>query len=562
MDTSSTSAWAFYYLQAEDGEDRSHPNAFRIPKASPGADITLADVHKHFPLANPHAFHFRFRINSAKGDTFFWIDITSPSQVVPLVNGRVISKVLRLQRPVKVGLVLHRKPVLKWIDSLPSKPTSSLSSVQPISSQRSNTNSSIDRPQKYSDASSSPGPPARPPPTATAPSSSKPSTESTESFEDFLSGGGAPSKPAPDVVDLMGSGPVSLAEMEKHKVSSDGTQVYNPDLVDKSTKSSAVRAAMEERERTKAAEIERARQDLLRRDDEKAAMDNAKAHSVTVLGPKMKAWAEDNGRKKNIRTLLSTMHHVNMGKLLMPNDVKKVYRRAIMVVHPDKAGGRTPDQLVVAERIFDALNTAWDDNKHNMGVADRTFARVEKLLTDYVAKDLDFGLDSHALSLLLDGDKEWSDEIVKAFASPNGLINALTFITGAALAVMGEPTEKAACKHPLYFTILFMCALRGFVLITGQGTIPKDDKLEATALDVYRTDNYSKLTKDEFTKWTTSKLSSIAPSDLTPHRFLHALGLGSDPIVPSSTVDNQDGGTTLDGIMSNAAPAVSFEKSA
>ncbi|KAF0708368.1 hypothetical protein AaE_013244 [Aphanomyces astaci] len=219
-----------------------------------------------------------------------------------------------------------------------------------------------------------------------------------------------------------------------------------------------------------------------------------------------------------------------------------------------------------------------------------TFARVEKLLTDYAAKDLDFGLDSHALSLLLDGDKEWSDEIVKAFASPNGLINALTFITGAALAVMGEPTEKAACKHPLYFvhdipthigtntisldetvhpislsTILFMCALRGFVLITGQGTIPKDDKLEATALDVYRTydkDNYSKLTKDEFTKWTTSKLSSIAPSDLTPHRFLHALGLGSDPIVPSSTVDNQDGGTTLDGIMSNAAPAVSFEKSA
>ncbi|ETV67181.1 hypothetical protein, variant [Aphanomyces astaci] len=202
-----------------------------------------------------------------------------------------------------------------------------------------------------------------------------------------------------------------------------------------------------------------------------------------------------------------------------------------------------------------------------------TFARVEKLLTDYVAKDLDFGLDSHALSLLLDGDKEWSDEIVKAFASPNGLINALTFITGAALAVMGEPTEKAAlCFRAFDFsgtntisldetTILFMCALRGFVLITGQGTIPKDDKLEATALDVYRTydkDNYSKLTKDEFTKWTTSKLSSIAPSDLTPHRFLHALGLGSDPIVPSSTVDNQDGGTTLDGIMSNAAPAVSF----
>ncbi|RHY25914.1 hypothetical protein DYB25_012449 [Aphanomyces astaci] len=355
MDTSSTSAWAFYYLQAEDGEDRSHPNAFRIPKASPGADITLADVHKHFPLANPHAFHFRFRINSAKGDTFFWIDITSPSQVVPLVNGRVISKVLRLQRPVKVGLVLHRKPVLKWIDSLPSKPTSSLSSVQPISSQRTNTNSSIDRPQKYSDASSSPGPrplvlPQQP---QLRPRPSRPQKAQSPSKTSCLEAALLPNQ--------LPTWSISWGQMEKHKVSSDGTQVYNPDLVDKSTKSSAVRAAMEERERTKAAEIERARQDLLRRDDEKAAMDNAKAHSVTVLGPKMKAWAEDNGRKKNIRTLLSTMHHVNMGKLLMPNDVKKVYRRAIMVVHPDKAGGRTPDQLVVAERIFDALNTAWDE---------------------------------------------------------------------------------------------------------------------------------------------------------------------------------------------------------
>ncbi|RHY22194.1 hypothetical protein DYB32_009575 [Aphanomyces invadans] len=423
MDTST--AWAFYYLQAEDGEDRSHPNAFRIPKASPGADITLADVHKRFPLATPTAFHFRFRVNSAKGDTFFWMDVTSLSQVVPLVNGRVIAKVLRLQRPTKIGLVLHRKPVLKWIDSLPSK-ASSLPSVQPTASSSQRTNnggSSADRSQKYSDTAPSSGGPSRPP--APAPSTKPPcadvSTESTESFEDFLSGGGTRAKPpqTAEVVDLMSSGgttwkakpsllepaastpsatgaprpktppkpvasaknfeddcgqtvgPVSLADMEKHKVSSDGSQVYNPDLVDKSTKSSAVRAAMEERERTKAAEIERARLELLRRDDEKVAMENAKAQSVVVLGPKMKAWAEDNGRKKNIRTLLSTMHQVmwpdskwtevNMGKLLMPNDVKKVYRRAIMVVHPDKAGGRTADQLVVAERIFDALNTAWDE---------------------------------------------------------------------------------------------------------------------------------------------------------------------------------------------------------
>ncbi|CAK4618432.1 hypothetical protein LEN26_006042 [Aphanomyces euteiches] len=395
--SSASSTWAFYYLQAEDGEDRSHPNAFRIPKPS-SAEITLSDIHAHFPLGNPHAFHFRFRMNSAKGDTFFWMDVISPSQVVPLVNGRVISKVLRLNRPKPVGLVLHRKPVFQWIDSLPPKSVSHQGrSAQPT-----------ERPQKYSDA---------PPRSVVSPKPQQqpqPAQQSTESFEDFLSSGGGSnnaSKPKP-AVDLMGDswqapqqpppaapafapprpktppkvaappknfeddggqtvGPVTLAEMEQHKVSSDGSQVYNPDLVDKSTKSASVRAAMEERERIKAAEIERARLELVRRDQEKAAMDQAKAQSGLVLGPKMKLWAEDNGRKKNIRTLLSTMHQVmwadskwtevNMAKLLTPNDVKKVYRRAIMVVHPDKAGGRTADQLFVSERIFDALNTAWDE---------------------------------------------------------------------------------------------------------------------------------------------------------------------------------------------------------
>ncbi|ETW06242.1 hypothetical protein H310_02543 [Aphanomyces invadans] len=185
-----------------------------------------------------------------------------------------------------------------------------------------------------------------------------------------------------------------------------------------------------------------------------------------------------------------------------------------------------------------------------------SFGRVEKLLTDYVAKDLDFGLDSHALSLLLDGDKEWSEEIVKAFGSPNGLINALTFITGAALAVMGDVNEKAAlCFRAFDFsgtntvsldetTILFMCALRGFALITGHGTIPKDDKVEALALDVYRAydkDSYSKLTKDEFIKWITSKLSAVAqPSTgLSADRFFDALGLGSDTVAADSSTGNQ-----------------------
>ncbi|OQR95157.1 hypothetical protein ACHHYP_00355 [Achlya hypogyna] len=378
--------WAFYYLQAEDGEDRSHPNAFRIPGAK---EITLSDVHKHFPLGNPSGFHFRFRLNN--GDTFYWMDVASPSAVVPMVNGRVICKVLRLHRPTKKGLVLTRKPVytLKGV----AAPRTASSGPEPK------------RPAKYSDTPVEPKTTSRP--SAPAPKAAPKPQASGESFEDFLAGapktatppvdlmdgGGAtwsapkatppvrrPSPPPPpvsappkDFNDDCGQtvGPVTLADMDKHKVSADGSQVYNPDLVDKSTKSDHVRAAMLQREADKAADIERARQELLARDQAKTQLEAAKASAVIALGPKLKNWAEDNGRKKNIRTLISTMHQilwpdakwaeVNMGKLLTPNDVKKQYRRAIMVVHPDKAGGRTAEQLVIAERIFDAVNSAWDE---------------------------------------------------------------------------------------------------------------------------------------------------------------------------------------------------------
>ncbi|CAK4565844.1 unnamed protein product [Aphanomyces euteiches] len=185
-----------------------------------------------------------------------------------------------------------------------------------------------------------------------------------------------------------------------------------------------------------------------------------------------------------------------------------------------------------------------------------TLARVEKLLNDYVAKDLDFGLDAHGLSILLDGDKEWSEAIIKAFGSPNGLINVLSFITGAGLAVMGEPQDKASlCFRAFDFsntgsisldetTIMFICALRGFIVITGQGRLPPDDTLEATALEVYKMydkDNYSKLAKDEFLKWISKKLAVNHAADLTPSRFLRTFGAESPEVEPSvkQADDNQ-----------------------
>lgn len=439
--------WIFYYIQGEDGEDRSHPNAFRVPLPNAATDVTLADVRRHFPLPAA-AFHFRFRVNAKAtgGSTFFWLDITAPTLKLPLVNGRVICKLLRLDRPPPRGLVFRRKPVLQWADATKAP-------VQPFHRAASSPAFEKDRPAKYSDSGSKSTAAAvvGPPPSSQSPAPKSRSgsggssrsgsgsqsakveqTAAPESFEDFLSGSGqaqkvpvnlmadsgwsdasvAPQKPVSAASSFLHSmdplaqakvpthasgrptsassssvgadppkfdddprqtvGPVTMAEMQKHATSTaDGSNVYNAKFVDKSTKSPEVRRAMEERERQTQAEVEKAREELRQRDEGVRVMTAMKESAALVLGPKLKSWAEDNGRVKNIRTLLSTMHQVmwdeskwtevNMGKLIQPADVKRHYRKAMIVVHPDKSGGRSAEQLLIAERVFAAVNTAWDD---------------------------------------------------------------------------------------------------------------------------------------------------------------------------------------------------------
>ncbi|KAM4739891.1 auxilin isoform 5-T6 [Anableps anableps] len=79
-------------------------------------------------------------------------------------------------------------------------------------------------------------------------------------------------------------------------------------------------------------------------------------------------WIE--GKERNIRALLSTMHtvlwegetrwkQVGMADLVTPEQVKKVYRKAVLVVHPDKATGQPYEQY--AKMIFMELNDAWSE---------------------------------------------------------------------------------------------------------------------------------------------------------------------------------------------------------
>ncbi|XP_061760721.1 cyclin-G-associated kinase [Nerophis ophidion] len=79
-------------------------------------------------------------------------------------------------------------------------------------------------------------------------------------------------------------------------------------------------------------------------------------------------WIE--GKERNIRALLSTLHTVlwegetrwkavGMADLVTPEQVKKFYRKAVLVVHPDKATDQ-PYELY-AKMIFMELNDAWSE---------------------------------------------------------------------------------------------------------------------------------------------------------------------------------------------------------
>nr|XP_058157910.1 cyclin-G-associated kinase isoform X2 [Dasypus novemcinctus] len=92
------------------------------------------------------------------------------------------------------------------------------------------------------------------------------------------------------------------------------------------------------------------------------------ARDTDPLKLKLLEWVE--GKERNIRALLSTLHlvlwdgegrwtPVAMADLVTPSQVKKQYRRAVLVVHPDKATGQPYEQH--ARMVFMELSDAWSE---------------------------------------------------------------------------------------------------------------------------------------------------------------------------------------------------------
>jgi len=133
-------------------------------------------------------------------------------------------------------------------------------------------------------------------------------------------------------------------------------------------KSANVAAAVHARINDMEGAQQKAIQELRAREAQKANADNEEDLVRQRLEPKLKAWGEEHGKKKQLRSLLANLHtilwegskwkQVSLADVLDDSKVKRVYYKASRVVHPDKTGHLDAEKRFIAKRVFDALTQA------------------------------------------------------------------------------------------------------------------------------------------------------------------------------------------------------------
>ncbi len=133
-------------------------------------------------------------------------------------------------------------------------------------------------------------------------------------------------------------------------------------------KSAAVQAAVHQRVNDMRESQAKALQEVREREHRKKMADAEEDSVRRRLEPKIKAWSEEHGKKKQLRALLGSLHTVlwpeadwkpvNIGDILDDAKCKRCFHKASRVVHPDKAQHLDAEKRFLAKRIFDALSQA------------------------------------------------------------------------------------------------------------------------------------------------------------------------------------------------------------
>lgn len=157
-----------------------------------------------------------------------------------------------------------------------------------------------------------------------------------------------------------GAGAVPLAKKREVGITLDPSNAVG--------KSSQVQAAVQARVSEMRQSQAKAVNEIREREAQKKAEEAEEDLVRKRLEPRLKAWSEEHGKKKQLRALLATLHTilwpgaewkpVGIGDLLDDSKVKRCFHKASRVVHPDKTHHLGPEERFMAKRIFDALSQA------------------------------------------------------------------------------------------------------------------------------------------------------------------------------------------------------------
>ncbi|KAL3922842.1 MAG: hypothetical protein SGILL_001986 [Bacillariaceae sp.] len=147
------------------------------------------------------------------------------------------------------------------------------------------------------------------------------------------------------------------------------------DMSNAAGKSASVQKAVSDRINEMESNRQKAVAEVKQREALKKQREDEEDQIRQKLEPKIKAWSEEHGKKKQLTALLGSLHtilwqgakwkQVSIGDVLDPKKCKKIYFKATLVVHPDKTHDLPAEQRFLAKRIFDALTqakTIYDEN--------------------------------------------------------------------------------------------------------------------------------------------------------------------------------------------------------
>ena len=370
---------ATYFFQGEPGESQELPNAFTVPLTAP---ITFDQFLRHFPpgRTDPEAkLHFRFRVRD-KNYQYVWVDIVSKDADVPLFNNIISVKVLRTdsihactrysrlrrKQDADHGLdganaarkVLGVQRESTYHDSAPNSGNSSSSGNSQAQNAPTKVKSQKQPPLQQQQQQQQQQKPSVSPTIAPVPVvdlfdfNDSPPAQAKQATNAF----------APTKFDTPTSSTESMAipiVKEVYRPAPMPVQLDRADLI-------AKREAQIQENVHRALEEKQERDGLQRQESDDMEIARLK-HDANLT-----EWAFDASKKKrNMRTLLSTMHKVlweknrwkeiGLGDVLQPRQVKLSYRKAMLVVHPDRLSGEAPEVRFIAKRVFEAINEQYQE---------------------------------------------------------------------------------------------------------------------------------------------------------------------------------------------------------